>query len=58
MKRLQKIALVLGCVLALGSVVLDSGAEAGAHHAGGHRAVCEANAAGEDAARPAAVVQA
>ena len=58
MKRLQKIAMVLGCVLALGSVVLDSGAEAGAHHAGGHRAVCEANAAGEDAARPAACGQA
>ena len=58
MKRLQKITMVLGCMLALGSVVLDSGAEAGAHHAGGHRAVCEANAAGEDEARPAACGQA
>ena len=44
MKRLQKLALVLGCVLALGGVVLDAGAEAGAHHAGDHRAVCEAYA--------------
>ena len=41
MKNLQRLALVFGCVLALGGVTMTTGVEAGAHHYEGRRAVCE-----------------
>ena len=41
MKKLQRLALVLGCVLALGGAVAVNGVEAGYHHDEEHKVGCE-----------------